>query len=87
MNIYICIYYVIKTTIAEFDMKLALSACACLIDYLKLVEDDSNMGEYTIQSHELSQYMRLDASAVRALNLIETSEGLIFFYNLFLTLI
>jgi len=38
------------------------------------------MGEYTIQSHELSQYMRLDASAVRALNLIETSEGLIYHY-------
>jgi len=33
------------------------------------------MGMYTIESHELSQYMRLDASAVRALNLIETSEG------------
>jgi len=62
------------TSSSEFEKKLALSACACLIDYLKLVEDDSNMGEYTIQSHELSQYMRLDASAVRALNLIETSE-------------
>ncbi|OUM64314.1 hypothetical protein PIROE2DRAFT_42675, partial [Piromyces sp. E2] len=62
------------TSSAEFEKKLALSACACIIDYLRLVEDDSNMGMYTIESHELSQYMRLDASAVRALNLIETSE-------------
>ncbi|ORX80440.1 muts 2 [Anaeromyces robustus] len=62
------------TSSPEFEKKLALSACACLLDYLKLVEDDSNMGVYTIESHELSQYMRLDASAVRALNLIETSE-------------
>lgn len=62
------------TSSAEFKKKLALSACACLIDYLKLVSDDSNMGMYAIESHELSQYMRLDASAVRALNLIESSE-------------
>ncbi|ORX58397.1 DNA mismatch repair protein [Piromyces finnis] len=61
-------------SLSEFEKKLALSSCACLIDYLKLVEDDSNMGMYAIESHELSQYMRLDASAVRALNLIETSE-------------
>ena len=41
-----------------------------------MVSDDSNMGMYAIESHELSQYMRLDASAVRALNLIESSEGI-----------
>ncbi len=37
------------------------------------------MGMYVIESHELSQYMRLDASAVRALNLIESSEGIIIY--------
>jgi len=31
------INYLIKCQIAEFKKKLALSACACLIDYLKVI--------------------------------------------------
>lgn len=58
----------------EFENKNALAACSCLIKYLELLKDDSNMGAYTLKSHELSQYMRLDASAVKALNLMPSSE-------------
>ncbi|CDH49315.1 dna mismatch repair protein [Lichtheimia corymbifera JMRC:FSU:9682] len=54
----------------EFDMKSAMSACACLIRYLSLLSDETNFKQYQLQHHDLSQYMRLDASALTALNLM-----------------
>jgi DNA mismatch repair protein MSH2 len=39
--------------------------------YLSLLGDSGNHGAFTIRTHDLSQFMRLDASALRALNLVE----------------
>ncbi|KAL7753100.1 MSH2 protein [Sorochytrium milnesiophthora] len=50
--------------------KHALAAAACLIKYLGLLSDELNFGLYKLVSHSLSSYMRLDASAMRALNLL-----------------
>jgi|SRR5579859_4609505 len=36
------------------------------------MSDASNFGQYTLYQHNLSSYMRLDASALRALNLMPT---------------
>lgn len=60
---------------AQFDLKHAMGATAALISYLNLMADDSNFGQYSLQSHDLSEYMRLDASALRALNLMPNSDG------------
>nr|ASF90284.1 hypothetical protein SPAR01119 [Bartheletia paradoxa] len=54
----------------EFDLTSAMASCGALINYLSLLSDPSNFGQYTLQHHDLSQYMRLDASALRALNLM-----------------
>jgi DNA mismatch repair protein MSH2 len=54
--------------VAEFDLKLAMAATSALISYLSLMADDSNFGHYHLRSHDLSQFMKLDASALRALN-------------------
>ncbi|KAF9583835.1 MutS-like protein, partial [Lunasporangiospora selenospora] len=54
----------------EFDLKNAMAASACVIKYLALLTDESNFGQYTLRTHDLSQYMKLDSSAVRALNLM-----------------
>ena len=48
----------------------AASAVSALISYLSLLGDASNHNVYDISTHDLSQYMRLDASALRALGLV-----------------
>ncbi|KAG0000086.1 MutS-like protein [Entomortierella chlamydospora] len=54
----------------EFELKNAMAASACVIKYLGLLTDETNFGQYALRNHDLSQYMKLDASAVRALNLM-----------------
>ncbi|KAF8310100.1 putative DNA mismatch repair protein MSH2 [Clavulina sp. PMI_390] len=63
-------------TLPSFDLKLAMAATSALISYLSLLASDAD-GQYTLLQHDLSQYMRLDASALRALNLVpgEGSSG------------
>ncbi|KAI0226600.1 MSH2 protein [Massospora cicadina] len=53
----------------EFGLKLAMGAAAGVIKYLRLMEDDVNLNRFTLVKHDLTQYMRLDGSAVRALSL------------------
>lgn len=55
-------------------MKDALSSCACIISYLKLMETDENFGKFSLNNHDLSQYMRLDGPALTALNLLPTPQ-------------
>ncbi|CAE6457674.1 unnamed protein product [Rhizoctonia solani] len=58
------------TALPEYDLKTAMSAAAALISYLSLTSDSSNSHQYVLRTHDLAQFMRLDASAVRALNLM-----------------
>ncbi|KAH0609584.1 uncharacterized protein H6S33_013070 [Morchella sextelata] len=54
----------------QTESKLAMGAASALIKYLNLMSDDHNFGQYRLYQHDLAQYMKLDASAVRALNLL-----------------
>ncbi|EIW77166.1 DNA mismatch repair protein [Coniophora puteana RWD-64-598 SS2] len=49
----------------------ASAALGALISYLGLASDPANEGAYILRTHDLARYMRLDASALRALNLTE----------------
>ncbi|KAK0517018.1 hypothetical protein JMJ35_000173 [Cladonia borealis] len=54
----------------QTDLKLAMGSAAALIRYLGVLSDPSNFGQYQLYQHDLSQYMKLDASALKALNLM-----------------
>ncbi|EPS97986.1 hypothetical protein FOMPIDRAFT_1127467 [Fomitopsis schrenkii] len=58
-------------TIPELSLPVAPSALSALVSYLSLLSDPTNHGTFSIRMHDLSQFMRLDASALRALNLAE----------------
>ncbi|KAH7882344.1 DNA mismatch repair protein [Phlebopus sp. FC_14] len=69
-----------KLTRPEGDMEdtpgtSSPSALSALLTYLALPSDSSNHGAYTLRTHDLAQYMRLDASAVRALALVDFEGG------------
>lgn len=57
--------------LAQLALPVAPGSLAALIAYLSLLSDTSNHGAFTIRTHDLTQFMRLDASALRALNLTE----------------
>ncbi|PWN30108.1 putative DNA mismatch repair protein MSH2 [Jaminaea rosea] len=63
-------------TLPELNLKQAMGAMNSLISYLGLLHDDTNFGQFRITTHDLSQFLRLDASAVRALSLFsEPGQG------------
>ncbi|TNY21324.1 muts domain V-domain-containing protein [Rhodotorula diobovata] len=66
----------LMVTRPEFDQHVAMSSVAALVSYLNLMGDSANFGAYNLKTHDLSMYMRLDASAVRALNLMPDPTGL-----------
>ena len=45
-----------------------MSSMSAIVSYSSLMADSANFGAYALKTHDLSMYMRLDASAVRALN-------------------
>jgi DNA mismatch repair protein MSH2 len=57
-------------TLPQTDLKLAMGSAAALIKYLGVLQDTSNFGQYQLYQHDLSQFMKLDASALKALNLM-----------------
>lgn len=63
------------------SMTAALGASNALIMYLGLIGNDSTRGSLSVAKYDLETYMRLDAAAVRALNLfpsgINTSDTVV----------
>lgn len=53
----------------------APGALSALVIYLSLLSDPANHGAYRLKTHDLAQYMRLDASSVRALALVDNEGG------------
>ncbi|KAK4752547.1 hypothetical protein SAY87_021345 [Trapa incisa] len=59
----------IRDLISGFEF--ATGALGALLSYAELLADETNYGNYTIQKYNLSNYMRLDSAAMRALNVLE----------------
>jgi len=69
----------ILNSAAQLALPSAPQALSALITYLSLLGDTSNLGAFTIRTHDLSQFMKLDASALRALNLTEAPGNVVRF--------
>ncbi|KAL5010021.1 hypothetical protein ScPMuIL_012326 [Solemya velum] len=65
-----------SSSLAEIEKSHAIAALSSIIKYLELLSNEDNFCQFTLEKFDLGQYMRLDASAVGALNLLpNTVEG------------
>lgn len=55
-----------------FGFEFAPGALSALLAYTELLADESNYGNYSLQSYNLDSYMRLDSAAMKALNVLES---------------
>ncbi|XP_057854646.1 DNA mismatch repair protein MSH2 isoform X2 [Cryptomeria japonica] len=67
----------VKGSVESLKDLVASSECAAgalgaLLSYTDLLADDSNYGKFTIQHYNIGSFMRLDAAALRALNVLES---------------
>ncbi|KAI9094771.1 hypothetical protein K1719_026577 [Acacia pycnantha] len=60
----------IRDLVSGFEF--APGALGALLTYAELLADESNYGNYTLQSYNLDSYMRLDSAAMKALNVLES---------------
>jgi DNA mismatch repair protein MSH2 len=63
-----------RHALALLDLKSATAALACLIAHLELLSDAASHGSWRVRAFDLAQYMRLDAAALKALNLVATPD-------------
>lgn len=57
----------LSLSVSKFSAN-ALGACNVLLQYLNIMSDETNLGNFEIVEHSLSQFVKLDASAIKALN-------------------
>lgn len=62
------------SALSELSLSTAMAATAALIKYLDLMSQPDSFEKFSIVKHDLSQYMRLDSSAIKALNLMPPQD-------------
>lgn len=63
------------SALPEVSLTNAMAATAALIKYLGVMSiPDESFGQYQLVRHDLSQFMKLDSAAIKALNLMPTAR-------------
>ncbi|KAK5661768.1 hypothetical protein OQA88_9869 [Cercophora sp. LCS_1] len=58
------------TMLPQTELKLAMGSASALIKYIGVLHDPSNFGQFQLYQHDLAQFMKLDAAALKAINLM-----------------
>lgn len=58
----------------ELELRIALGAAGATMDYLGLLQHEKYFGHYEMIQHNLQDFMRLDAAALKALNVLPSSR-------------
>lgn len=65
----------LSLSVSKFSAN-CLGACSVLLNYLNIMNNEANVGNFEVVDHSLSQFVKLDASAIKALNVFPTgSQG------------
>ena len=59
---------------AELEMHLGMDACNACAKYLNLLGSKQNFGNFNRWKHNFNEFMKLDAAALRALNVMPTAK-------------
>nr|CAG4650000.1 EOG090X02H9 [Sida crystallina] len=59
----------------EVNLSQSMAALAALVKYLNLTGDESNFGQFSLLTFDLTQYVKLDAAAAGALHLTSYEAG------------
>lgn len=62
------------STIPEIKLTLAMASLCAAVNYLELIQDAENSGQYKMQLIDLKRFVHLDAAAVSALNLFPKKQ-------------
>ncbi|XP_065649917.1 DNA mismatch repair protein Msh2 isoform X2 [Hydra vulgaris] len=63
-----------SNALREVDLLQAMMCLSAIIKYLELLSDESVFNQFSIKIFDLNQYMRLDAGAVKALNVMPSVD-------------
>lgn len=64
------LFFLTQPSSAQLNLKTALYSLSALVSHLSLLTDPTTFSSYSLRTHDLSQFMKLDASALSALNLL-----------------